>query len=165
MAVKFVTGVILDEAVDLSKDVFRAGARCKEGNDQSILIKFNNGSGNEDAAIGQFLCGFDSAGSYEDYEGTNDLNDSDAVPNLPWGQMMAAPDDGEGVWCRYLGHSDYAAVTDGTAAEGGAVVLASATVGGIKQKAALTEREVGVALQDDVVNELAAGGLFINIPL
>lgn len=165
MVVKFKTGAILSESIDLSKDVFRTGDRCRDDRGEYILIKFNNGAGNDAAVVGQMLAGYNTDASLESFEGTNDLNTANVNLGRPWGQMMSAPSDGEGVWCKYNGYSQDAGVTDGTAAAGSTLVLDGATVGGVQLKTALTQREVGVALADDSGNVIAAGAMFLDIPL
>lgn len=160
---KFKTGAILTAEYDPSTNVFNWGDRARDGGREFVLCKFNNGTGNETAVAGQMLAQMIQDGNYEHYEGTNDLNDSDANINHPLGQMMAAPSDGNGVWCQYKGWTLNDAVTGQNVAAKSVCALDSATVGGIDPIAAATETRVGVAGAADAAAVLAAGALNLQI--
>lgn len=160
MARTFVTGAKLTEAYDPDTNEFNYGDRFKDDDCEFILCLFNNGTGNENAAAGQMLAGMDSA--YSHYEGTNDLDDGDAVLNRPYGQMMAAPSDAEGVWCQYKGPTRNALTTDGNVAEGNNMILVNTGVGTVGPAAGVVTH-VGVALAADSGTTLAAGSAVLNI--
>lgn len=160
---KFVTGYILDQEYDPDTDEFAWGARCREGNREYILCKFNHGAGEDTAVAGQMLAQMIQDGDHGHYEGTNDLNDPLANINHPLGQMQCAPDDEMGVWCQYSGWNTLDAVTGTNVAAKSVCALDSATVGGIDPIVYPTETRVGVAGAADSATVLEAGALMLQI--
>jgi hypothetical protein len=124
------------------------------------FVKYNNGAGNNEGVAGLFVARM--GGDALKGEVTCDLDDSEALVNLPGGQLRAALQDGNYGFLQTGGPNAVAATTDGNVALGSVCVLDSTGVGVIKPWASGLGKAAGVARDADASTALAIGDLIIT---
>lgn len=147
-------------AAQLGNIRFRTGQKYyDEQGRPHRFIKYEEGSGSVAGTAGLFVArmGEDKLKG----EVTADLNDADALFNLPGGQLRATLADAEYGFIQTGGPNAVAATTDGNVVKNSVCVL-TAGDGTIKPWASGLGKAVGVARDDDSSTALAIGDLIIT---
>lgn len=161
---EFVTGQEIDEAYTDTKR-FRPGTKALDENgNKYIFIKYNKGDGSEAGTSGRHVCGLDTG--HDRFEATADSNSSTipALINLPFGQLQPTLADEEYGFSHYYGYSRKATITNGSVAQGNRLILVSTAAGAVGPLTG-NAAQVGTALETDSGTALAAGEVFLDIPL
>jgi len=159
-----VAGAELDAIVRDTRK-YKLGSRVEDVNgNEFILLLYNEGDGAEEGTEGHHVCFLDSA--FTPYEVTADNNSATikALLNRPGGQLQATAADGERIWAQYKGYSRKATIADAAVAQNQRLMLHATTAGGVDTSAGVVA-EIGVALEDDTDGNLAAGLVYLDIPL
>lgn len=165
MPAPIVVGADLSKAYTSVQDLqkFRPGQKYyDEMGNEFIFIKYDQGSGSVAGTAGLFVCLQDSG--LEPYQATADLDDADALVNMPAGQLQATLADGEFGFAQCRGLNRVAAVTDGSVTQGGPCVLTTGD-GTIQLWATGQRVPLGVARAVDSGTALAIGSLYIDCPV
>jgi len=145
------------------KNKFRPGhIYYDESGRPHVFIQYDEGSGSVAGTAGLFVCQQDNGLSRWDV--TADLDDADAIVDLPVGQLRATLADGEYGFAQCGGLNTIAITTDGSIAQGSIGILTTGD-GTIQAWASGQRIPCGVALVVDVSTALAIGGFMINCPV
>lgn len=159
-----VHGFQLDAVVTDTK-LFKLGARAQDSNGSMfILVQYNEGDGADAGTIGHLVCLLDTA--FGPFEVTADMNSAviPAVRNRPMGQLQATLADGERGWSQYKGYNRQAMITAAGVSQLDRLMLHAATTGGANTGDGAVA-EIGVALESFAGAGLAAGEVYLDIPL
>lgn len=159
-AIPFITGQELDTAYT-DDDLFALGAKCKDDMGREYIFLKYKKLGESEGVEGLCGCGLDSA--YNNYEASSDVNHADAVAGNPTGQFQAQLDGDQMGWSQYLGYNRKAAST-GLVTKGDEVYLAGDQRGILVTKS-VHQTSVGTALENSTAGVLAAGELYLQIPV
>jgi hypothetical protein len=147
-------------AAQLGNIRFRVGQRYyDEGGRPHRFCKYRVGSGSVAAVAGLFVARLGE--DYQKGEVTCDLDDADALVNLPGGQLRSAPGDEEYCFITTGGGNMVAATTDTNVAKGNDLALDSTGDGVIKPWAS-GPTKCGTARDDDAAAVLAIGDMIIT---
>lgn len=127
-----------------------------------VFVKYDEGSGSVAGTAGLFVCQQDNG--LQRWDVTCDLDDADAIVDLPVGQLRATLADGEYGFAQCKGLNKVAITTDGSVAQGNACVLTTGD-GTIQAWASGQRVPCGVALAADSSTTLAIGAFFIDCPV
>ena len=128
-----------------------------------VFVKYDSGSGTVAGTAGLFVCQQDS--DFQRFDVTADLDDADAIRDLPVGQLRATLANDEYGFVQCGGLNTIAITTDGSIAQGSIGILTAAGDGTIRAWASGLAIPCGVALVVDVSTALAIGGFMINCPV
>lgn len=148
---------------DVSGRMFRLGqVYFDEMGNPHVFIKYDQGSGSVGGTAGLFVCQQDNG--FPRWEVTADLDDADAIVDLPVGQLRATLTDGQRGFAQCKGVNKVIVTTDGSVTQGGVCVLTTGD-GTIQLWATGQRVHCGVALVVDDSNDLAIGGFMIDCPV
>ena len=127
-----------------------------------VFVQYDEGSGTVAGTAGLFVCQQDSG--LQRFDVTADLDDADAIVDLPVGQLRATLADGEYGFAQCGGLNMVAITTDGSIAQGSVGVLSTGD-GTILAWATGQRIPCGVALAADSSTTLAIGAFNIFCPV
>lgn len=126
-----------------------------------VFVKYDQGSGSVAGTAGLFVCQQDI--TYQPFVVTADLDDADALVDLPAGQLRATLAHDEYGFAQCGGLNRIVITTDGTITRNGIGVLTTGD-GTISEWASGLRVRCGVARADDSGNDLAIGAFMIDCP-
>jgi hypothetical protein len=149
-------------AAQLGNIAFRPGQiYFDESGNPHVFIKYDQGSGAVAGTAGLFVCQQDN--TYSAWDVTADLDDADALVDLPVGQLRATLANDEYGFAQCKGLNRVAITTDGSIARNSIGVLTTGD-GTIQAWATGQRIPCGTARADDSSTTLAIGAFFINCP-
>ena len=141
---------------------YALGAKSEDDQGRKFVFLKYTKLGSLQGVAGLMAVACDSA--YNDWEATCDSDNADAVPSIPYGQFQAQLDDDEMGWAQYAGWNRKAVTTDGNVVQGNELIVSSSVRGTLVTKG--THRaSAGTAAAADSGTTLAAGTVFLQIPL
>jgi len=154
-----VVGHIIDKVYTDELD-FQLGAEVEDEQGRVyVLIRYQN-LGGGDGVAGLMVVACDTA--YAHFDATCDSENGDAVESIPFGQLQAAPADGEMAFAQKRGYNRLDATTGNAVAHSDELAVSGAVRGILITKAS-HQGSVGAALDADTGTTLAAGEVYFNI--